>query len=111
MPKNQLVRVLRIEGTASPTFSPDGRWLATSSGAGLQLWKVGTWERGPSLPEGQPVFSPDGRLVAVLLNSVATLLDLATGHTLAILEDPNQDRTASGAFSVQATPEPCAVQV
>ena len=63
------------EGEATPTFSPDGRWLATTSAAGLQLWKVGTWERGLSLPDGAAVFSPDGSLLGVWSHFVITFLD------------------------------------
>jgi len=98
--ENKLEHKLPIEGAANPTFSPDGRWLATNSAAGLQLWKVGTWERGPSLPEGNPLFSPDGRLVGVQAKYAVMLIELDTGRTVATLEDPNQDRPQDrGCFS------------
>jgi WD40 repeat protein len=97
--RNQRERELPIEGSAGAWFSPDGRWLATNSATGGQLWKVGTWERGPALPSGSPVFSPDGRLVGVTANYAVTLIDLATGRTVATLDDPNQDRPGAGCFS------------
>jgi WD40 repeat protein len=97
--QNKLGRVLPIEGSSKPVFSPDGRWLATTSDAGLQLWQVGTWERGPTLPVGDPMFPPDGWLVGVRADCVVTLIDLETGRTVATLEDPNQDRISSGCFS------------
>src|SRR5439155_15144338 len=31
-------------------FSPDRRWLLTTGGR-FRLWKVGTWEEGPPLPQ------------------------------------------------------------
>src|SRR5262249_15436656 len=43
-------------GDACVAFSPDGRWLVSSTGGSAYtgaeccFWKVGTWERGPSLP-------------------------------------------------------------
>ncbi len=96
-----LVKELPIEGSASPYFSPDGQWLATMRGADfqLQLWKIGTWERGPRLPDGYPVFSPDGRFVAVLLNQSVRLIDLDSGVTVATLDDPNADRPNISCFS------------
>ncbi len=93
--QNQLVCTLPIEGGATPLFSPDGRWLATNSADGLQLWKVGTWERGPHLTDGSPVFLPDSPLVGVCSGPVITLVDPDSGRTVAVLEDPNQDRVGA----------------
>ncbi len=90
---------LPVKGWAAPFFSPDGQWLATKSDAGLSLWKVGTWERGPTLPKGDPVFSPDGLHVAIVMDAVVTLIDLKSGRTLATLENPNQDRLYWTGFS------------
>jgi choice-of-anchor C domain-containing protein len=97
--EHELARELPIEGSAYSWFSPDGRWLATSSDAGLQLWKVGTWERGVSFREGGAVFPPEGPLCGVVVNSVVTLIDLDTGRTVATLEDPNHERVHWAVFS------------
>jgi len=100
VPDNRLERELPIEGSSMPMFSPDGRWLATTGAAGLQLWQVGSWERGPKLPDGEPVFPPDNPLVGVRGgNSVVTFVNPDTGRTVATLEDPNQDRPSSACFS------------
>jgi WD40 repeat protein len=65
-------------GDACVAFSPDGRWFVSGSGGGSYtgaeccFWKVGTWERGPSIPlertksPSQMAFSHDGRILAVL---------------------------------------------
>jgi WD40 repeat protein len=101
--KNKLVRRLPVEESSLPMFSRDGRWLATTGTAGLQLWKVGTWERGPLLPGGNPLFPPDSPLVGVLVDSVLTFMDPMTGRTVAALEDPNQDRSGHGCFNHDGT--------
>ena len=44
----KLVKDLSVGGLCQVVFSPDGRWLGTSSNGG-QLWRVGTWEKGASL--------------------------------------------------------------
>jgi YD repeat-containing protein len=97
--QNKLERELPIEGDSIPMFSPDGQWLATTSPAGLQLWKVGTWERGPTLPEGRPVFGPESALIGMMVNSVITLIDPDSGQAVATLEDANQDRAIWAGFS------------
>jgi tetratricopeptide (TPR) repeat protein/outer membrane protein assembly factor BamB len=96
---HQFVRDLPIEGGATPYFSADGRWLATNSGAGLQLWKVGTWELGRSVPNGRCLFSPDGSHLAIVRDTTITLMDPNTGRTFATVEDPNQDRIDNAFFS------------
>jgi WD40 repeat protein len=97
--ENRLERDLPVEGSSRPEFSPDGRWLATTGATGVQLWKVGTWERGTSLPRGDPVFPPDSPLVGVRLDYAVTFIDPDTGRTVFTLEDPNQDRPGSACFS------------
>src|SRR5262249_36858755 len=37
------VQELPVEGSIRPHFSPDGRWLATSSAENTQFWHVGDW--------------------------------------------------------------------
>ncbi|MBI3409190.1 MAG: protein kinase [Planctomycetes bacterium] len=56
---------LPVEGESSAQFSPDGRWLATSTGwLGTQLWEVETWRPGLRF-DGGVRWSEDGRLLAV----------------------------------------------
>jgi WD40 repeat protein/serine/threonine protein kinase len=72
---------------ASATFSPDGKFLATSThqdNAAL-LWEVTSGRRLAQLPHGQPirmiVFSPDGTRVATAsYDWTARLWDTATGQ-------------------------------
>src|SRR5262249_10999071 len=45
-------------------FSADGRWLATTGG-GVRLWAVGSWEEGPRVGGEACAFSADGKLLAV----------------------------------------------
>jgi serine/threonine protein kinase/WD40 repeat protein len=80
-------------------FSPDNKWLATTGG-GLRLWAVDSWEEGPKIGGGPFGFSLDGKLLAVETGQgVLRLLDPGSAHEYARLEDPNQDRASSIAFS------------
>ncbi len=87
-------------------FSPDGKWLATTGG-GLRLWAVGSWQEGPRIGGGTFAFSPDlkspsGKLLAVDTGFGAIrLVDPETGREYARLEDPAQDR----AFHMSFTPD------
>jgi serine/threonine protein kinase/WD40 repeat protein len=91
----ELVRTLPMPARTLGTFSPDGRWLATSTSE-YQLWEVGSW-----LPKGAPVpghdvpewnftaFSPDGRVMARTLDGhKIQLLETITEKPLATLEAP-----------------------
>jgi eukaryotic-like serine/threonine-protein kinase len=80
-------------------FSPDGNWLATTGG-GLRLWAVGSWQEGPQIGGAAFAFSPDGKLLAVDTGSGAVrLVNPDTGREYARLEDPNQDRASYLSFS------------
>ena len=73
-------------GDADVAFSPDGRWLVSGTGGSAYtgaeccFWKVGTWERGPSIPlerttsPSQLAFSDDGRMLVVLRTMTELLL-------------------------------------
>ena len=88
-------------GDADVAFSPDGRWLVSSiggsaySGAECVFWKVGTWERGPSIPlerttsPSNLAFSDDGRMLVVARTMTELLLlDPRDLHELARLQPP-----------------------
>ena len=79
--------------------SPDGRWLATSSGGGCRLWAVETWEAAASFPGVSPVFSADSRLLAVGDEGLIRLVHPATGRRLAVLEAPGQLRQEPNCFT------------
>ncbi len=95
---------LPVEYGSYVCFSPDGRWLATDGG-GAQLWAVVSWRAGPHVGAGgYPTFSPDGKLLALETGYGAVrLVDPDTGREYARLEDPNQDRCLSLAFSPDGT--------
>jgi WD40 repeat protein len=90
-----LVRTLAMPARTLATFSPDSRWLATSTSE-YQLWEVGSWRpKGPPKP-GYDVpewnftaFSPDGQVMARTLGGTKIqLLETLTEKPLAILEAP-----------------------
>jgi eukaryotic-like serine/threonine-protein kinase len=60
------VAELPVPALCQVYFSPDNRWLVTTSG-GCRLWEVGTWREGASLGSnnGACAFSTDGRLQAL----------------------------------------------
>jgi serine/threonine protein kinase/WD40 repeat protein len=81
-------------------FSPDSKWLGTD----CRLWEVGSWRGGPKIEGTVAAFSPDGRILATETGSGSVrLVDPATGHEYARLEDPDQDRATSLAFSPDCT--------
>jgi serine/threonine protein kinase/WD40 repeat protein len=89
-------------GTASrPAFSPDGRWLAVCTGTECSLWRVESWEAGISVPVsyGSVCFSPENLLTVTVTPGVLALIDPDSGHILARLKDPNQDRALSLTYS------------
>jgi WD40 repeat protein len=95
--KGSVVQELPARASATVAFSPDGRWLVTSTGEDFQFWDTATWkarhrvlrDRGGDIP-GYMAFSPKGDLIAVAHSlSVVKLLDPATGKEIATLEPPN----------------------
>lgn len=93
--------------SATPAFSPDGRYLAVSDGYAYYVWEVGSWRRLYRIkrqhPDGWPgpvAFSPDGRLLAVAhTRYVAQLIDPGTGRTLGVLEAPASASLKGYSFS------------
>ena len=97
----ELVRTLDLPGSSMVAFSPDGRWLATST-TEYQLWEVGSWQpKGPPKPGNEvPIwnftaFSPDGRVMArETENHGIQLLETLTEKPLATLEAPGSSPVA-----------------
>jgi WD40 repeat protein len=90
----KFLRDLPVTGTACAAFSPDGKWLVTSTGREYRSWKVGSWEPGPlhirreepaNLP-GDMFFTGDGRTLAIAFSrTLVRLVDPATGQEFATL--------------------------
>jgi serine/threonine protein kinase/WD40 repeat protein len=97
----RLEKQLAERGTKLVQFSPDSRWLSTELDGG-RLLAVGSWEPGPRVG-GAGTFSPDGTIVAVPTGTLVRLVEVATGRTLATLEDPNLEPTVHPVFTPDGT--------
>jgi Flp pilus assembly protein TadD len=97
----QLVKDLPVPGSSVSGlgFSPDGRWLATSSG-GCRLWAVGSWEEGPRVGGRGFAFSADAKILAVGDGYGAVrLVDPKTGKEYGRLEAPIESRLYPHCFT------------
>ncbi len=91
-------------------FTPDSRTLVISRGDEFSFWDVETLEPIRRLPRdftpfpGHVAFSPDGRLMALeMAPAVLHLKEVATGRTVAKLEDPCGDRAHWQGFTPDGT--------
>jgi hypothetical protein len=91
-------------------FTPDSRTLIISRGDEFSFWDVDTLKPIRRLPRnvtpfpGHVAFSPDGRLMALeMAPAVLHLKEVATGRTVAKLEDPCGDRTSWQGFTPDGT--------
>jgi serine/threonine protein kinase/WD40 repeat protein len=96
-------RAAQLDVTANVVtkFSPDGRWLVTSSPGSCTVWEVGSWRRARELATDTKGidFSPDSSLLAVCSRDQVRLFDPATGRRVATLESAEQIRTGYPCFS------------
>jgi WD40 repeat protein len=91
-------------------FTPDSRALIISRGDEFSFWDVETLKPIRRLSRevtpfpGHVAFSPDGRLMAVeMAPAVLHLKEVATGRTVAKLEDPCGDRAHWQGFTPDGT--------
>jgi serine/threonine protein kinase/WD40 repeat protein/tetratricopeptide (TPR) repeat protein len=99
LPGRRLERILRPQDATSMTkffvgFSPDGRWLTSSthpdaSPFAYHFWRTGTWELDrrieTELIGEHTAFTGDSRLMALCIGRQVALADAATGRELARL--------------------------
>jgi hypothetical protein len=79
-----------LEGESTAEFSPDSRWLMTSSGTGTQMWEVETWREVRRFPWIGFAFSPDKRLLAInRFRDGIQFLELTTGREVGRLTGPD----------------------
>lgn len=93
---------------AGVMFSPDNRWLLTSTGAEYRLWSVGDWRLRQCIPRkvgsfvpGPMAFDSKGTTLAIVpaWNTVR-LINAATGNEVATLEVPDvHERIQALSFS------------
>src|SRR5262249_24545394 len=91
-------------------FTPASRSLIISQGDEFRFWDVQTLRlirrlpRDVALYPGQVAFSPDGRLMALeMAPAVIHLKEVATGRTVARLEDPDGDGATWQGFTPDGT--------
>jgi tetratricopeptide (TPR) repeat protein len=91
-------------------FTPDSRALVISRENELTFWDVETMHlirrlaRDVAQFPGHVAFSPDGKLMAVeMVPAVIHLKEVATGRSVARLEDPHGDRASWQGFTPDGT--------
>jgi serine/threonine protein kinase/WD40 repeat protein len=106
----QMVREWVVGKQTFVFFTPDSRTLIISRGDEYSFWDVTTQTLIHRLPRELPLypgyvaFSPDGRLMALeMAPAVIHLKEVATGRTVARLEDPHADRATWQGFTPDGT--------
>jgi serine/threonine protein kinase/WD40 repeat protein len=95
---------------ATVFFTPDSRVLIIGEGHEFSFWDLATLQpirrlhRDVTLYPGHVAFSSDGKLMALeMAPGVIHLQEVATGRTVAKLEDPNGDRAGWMGFTPDRT--------
>jgi hypothetical protein len=106
----QLVHEWDVGKRTTVYFTPDSRALVISRSAAFSFWDIETLQQTLHLPRdvtpypGHVAFSPDGRLMALeMAPAVLHLKEVATGRTVAKLEDPGGDRPNWHGFTPDGT--------
>src|SRR5262249_48375651 len=99
------VRALPAPSWSSTCFSPDGRWLVTTTqGHDSRLWEVGSWSEVLRLKGAAGAFSPDGKLLTIEKgDGTLQLIEVPSGREVVRLQEPNQVRAGHRAFSPDGT--------
>jgi serine/threonine protein kinase/WD40 repeat protein len=106
----QLVHEWVLGKWTNVSFTPDSRTLIISRGDEFSFWDVQTLQpirrlhRDVTPFPGHVAFSPDGQLMALeMAPAVLHLKEVATGRTVAKLEDPHGDRANWQGFTPDGT--------
>ncbi len=109
-----VVTNLTVPGRALVSFSPDGRWLATSTEKECRLWRTGDWSPAwtgaSTAPEPRPIAFDHGSSVLAWASALGTvqLLDLTAKTTIAAWEAGGRGTIAALAFGNDDTELFCA---
>jgi WD40 repeat protein len=106
----EMIHEWNVGKRTSVYFTPDSRALIISRGAAFTFWDLETLQPILHLPRdvtpypGHVAFSPDGRLMALeMAPAILHLKEVATGRTVAKLEDPYGDRPYWQGFTPDGT--------
>jgi WD40 repeat protein len=92
-----VVQTGHADAAQSLAFSPDGKYLAISSGFNTKLWNIATGQELRPLEGGKAIFSPDGTTLATSTAGVK-LWNWRTGQELRTLRSSDPTMRV-GAFS------------
>jgi WD40 repeat protein len=95
------VHDLPLDGSTDASFSPDSKWLVTSTqGLGCKLWEVETWKEIRDLGYFKFAFSPDSQLLALCdADGIIRLVHVTTGKEIVRLTAPEPSWYQPACFS------------